>query len=1301
MMLETKFGMKYPFPHTLVHIVDNSSYTGELPVVLADNPSMYGTLVVSGFPMGEDNRVIAIDRSDILNVAFGLNKIGTSEIKKYGQTITYPLSLIDQGAPIQLMRVTPSDATYAYSCISIEWRWDPETMKVHVRYVTDVRMENDRDLANYKNRDRLAAAVMKYVKNDAVKDKDGTIWTRRAFIVNVSAGRGSAYNKYTTAINQTIQGKRPANVRYLFSTIDTSTNNTVEQFHASLINTNSNRYDAIDSVNVIVKKRADGSSIVVPYVNEEAIQELYAFYREKYEAMLNDNAHVTDEKERQAFIGMNINTFDPIFGLYLYDGTDETSKLPFFQVDMRDVDIPVLLESDRIYYAAPEAGEDPVDEPSLILDRKLMALTTGITNEGNPVYIGDVYIYGGETNNNNPWLYFVAAINQYSGSVTTVRTNMLNIGWDSSSKTTRRLATIIDSAQTISSFANEAQNKIRADYVREGEVIARYESATSSWKFYIAISGPKTLKDAARDGDIVTDILQNQTTPENWSYLKEVIPTGYDFIAWDTINNVSNIVGINDTDTAWIRQGATCIDPDVPFGDDSTAIWVNGYVTPDPTATPPTTGDKKYVINRTWDKIAHYGNPPANTVLMTDNSFVDNRHQYDTIAYDPDVITVERFITSTPYSDNEKYTNIKILVKNPPVTTVSTLDQDLNWASPFPARYVGIELPTGGTAGSYTTSLFKFDLVKHYGDWGDNASQYWYDLKPLFNADDLNILKEYITNLTPTGPSGNQLPAGILKWYVARVVYKAYYDDGEFYDDETVRTDDHKLTGDIENLYFDITTNKWYMWNGSSYSLEEYLVDEYQILRLYATKDATTPDETKPGTLTKLGGFNFIVNLTSETYTTSTYPIEPALELDPNVNTAEYINRYSVIGTIGSLYRVQKNAIQIPSNYYDDSYGVNITSAAGGVALAEGSTGFFDKALSSIEFKWNYMKLMVDAFRGKIDPRIKSPNRTPAKFLFDGGWNTIIGQASMSTMDYTAADLISASTIFTEDEKDEVLFNPNATANLSLNGGSIDVKQAMYDLMIYRVYQCIPEDKRPLGPGSGLSLHLDAGVTDVQTASLINNSFTRRFDNPNASWDIGGYVSSIDGLSYTYAKRLADNLIAHCKSFTINKPYTKTYSKIERNEYVSYFPDIDMTDWDYRELMYNSGGNAWLPDVNGNLMRSSQRTLMRGSDTSDLLQESNMRTLSQLVYLLQNKLEEKLFEYNDDSVLRTMQDEVTNMFSNWVGNLVESLNIYFERDINPDDGGEVVVCYVDVVFRGINLRIPIIVNVNRRTITTS
>ena len=362
--------------------------------------------------------------------------------------------------------------------------------------------------------------------------------------------------------------------------------------------------------------------------------------------------------------------------------------------------------------------------------------------------------------------------------------------------------------------------------------------------------------------------------------------------------------------------------------------------------------------------------------------------------------------------------------------------------------------------------------------------------------------------------------------------------------------------------------------------------------------------------------------------------------------------------------------------------------------MSGGSTGFFDNTeMSEIEFKWRYSALLVKAFRGEIDPRIQSPTRCPAKFMFDAGYNTIVGSTILPYLTYTPGDIINASIIFTEDEKEEILFHPEIIAGLKYE--DIDVKQAMYDLMIYRCYQGIPEDKRPIGPGSGLSLHLDSGVTDANTAMLVNTSFAKRFDNPNASWDIGGWVDVETGMSFTFTKQIVDNLIRHCRTISINKPYTGSYSAISSDRYTSYFPDVDTTDWELRELLYNSGGNAWIMGQDGSLTRRSQRTLLRDADTSDLLQESNMRTLSQLTYLLQNKIDSYLLEYNDDAVIKTLSDECNNIFSNWVGNLVDALEITFTRDINID-GGEILICYCNVTFRGLILRVPIIVNVNRR-----
>ena len=247
--------------------------------------------------------------------------------------------------------------------------------------------------------------------------------------------------------------------------------------------------------------------------------------------------------------------------------------------------------------------------------------------------------------------------------------------------------------------------------------------------------------------------------------------------------------------------------------------------------------------------------------------------------------------------------------------------------------------------------------------------------------------------------------------------------------------------------------------------------------------------------------------------------------------------------------------------------------------------------------------------------------------------------------------------------------------------------------MIVRIYDGIPEDKRPIGPGSGFNVLFDSCTTDGATAAALNKSFATRFTNPNGSWDIGG-LTTPTGYTYTFVKRVVDNLVNHCKTYSINKPFTGDYTTIAPTEYSSIFPDIDADNWTYRDLMWNSGGNAWLPDSNGYVKRSSQRTFY-DDETSDLLWESNMRTLSQLTYLLRQKIERYLFEYSDDSTLKTMKTECDTMFANWVGSLVDELTIEFERGLNTD-GGDIVICRVRVVFRSLVIRVPIIVDVQRR-----
>lgn len=1135
-MLDKKYGLKYSMPHSVVHIVDNSMYTGDLPVVVADDPSLYASIVVTGAPMGVDNEIITINRSDILNVSFGTSGLTASDIKKYGQGITYPTSLLGQNVPIKFMRVTPQNSTYAFSCLLIQWKWDSLNNIMRVRFKTSEDeyingLPSGIIHSNFKNPSRFNDSLVKNFRED--EKADG--WKQRVFMTVIAAGRGKEYNNFNYAINQTQQSKRPANVRYLFSTIDTRTDLVVEQFYGSLINQNNgNRTDAIDTVNVQVNKRVKGSSVLIPTINESAITELYNEYMSHFKEMIPaDAANTTDDNVKfvkNVYASMNINIFDPIYGRYIYNG-DTDVKLPYYQVDMFDLDIPKLDTSNRISVVLDEKQtiDGYVDNPVALYDI-LEEQLYGVTTIGDTYHIGDMFV--SSSLSSIPIITMITTINQYSGSVTSIPFASVNIGND---KSTTLKAIIENKTDTIT--IDSIKDSIKELILKKKLVPVKVSGKDKYDKDAVIVLSSNRKSFAIAIIAYNADGSDIDTAKENGSKIVSSADEIRSIIAYPTGKQITSFTTSYNKEVGDI-PGTTFVDASGTVdGKSKGAVYVVGY-------------SGKDLI----------------TVENDDASALN-------VGTCPTAIVVTKDIVNTSYD---------VIIYSNTVTGSWKLEK--------------ATVSDGGT-----------------GEHEVNSDTY--KVKGLENTE---------VTITKVDSAG-------------------------------------KVTG--VNV-------------SSSNEAKRIEPGEYEVTK------TETPETVEFKILVKAS--NVTVTITnSEGYTAD--PLS--------------INRFVIPGTQGSIYRVSVDPTVIPENYYSSTYGVNPTSEMGGISVDHGYAGFFDDDISEIEFKWRYSELLVKAFRGEIDPRIKSPIRVPAKYLFDAGYNTIIGQTILPYIKYEVSDIINASTVFTADEKDDILYDRSIIDSIG-EFADIDVKQAMYDLMEYRCYQGIPEDKRPIGPGSGLSLHLDSGITDATTALAINQSFVKRFTNPNASWDIGGYVTP-DGISYTYTKRIVDNLFTHMKQYSVNKPFTGRYTNIGPDEYVSFFPDVDATDWELRELLYNSGGNAWVADVNGNLQRKSQRTLYREGDTSDLIQENNMRTLSQLVYLLQNKIDSYLLEYDDDGVLKTLKDECDNMFTNWIGNLVQALDISFERDINPEDGGEIVVCYCNVTFRGLILRVPIIVNVQRRTTNTN
>lgn len=1131
-MIETKFGMKYSMPHSVVHIIDNSAYQGDTPLVVAEDPSLYAAIVVTPTHIGEDNKVITITRNDVTNVAYGLRNITPSDIEKFGQTITYANSLLSQNVPVRFMRVTPEGSTYAVSCIVVQWRIDPIDHKFHTRFIEVDVSSVDARLADFKNPEKLNAYLVKYFSKNNV-DAVGYTWTQRVFMTYISAGRGKAYNYMATAINPVSLGKRPANVKYEFITIDTRTNNVCEQFVASLINDNGpDIINATDSVNVAVKKRVPGSSIVIPFINESAVREVYNAYMLHYKDMMY--LTTVDEFVKSTYGLLNVNTFDILHGEYIYEGSTGR-ELPFYKVDMLDSDIPSLSETNIITTVVTNKKHIPMTT----LYNELNNLTTGVSRSGDETYVGDIYLETVGTTNLNPRLVIVAGINQYTGSVTTLtipKVYTLNGGAIDKNAPSRNIKVVFNDTTDASGKNSATLNSlVLSGTVAKGDIVAQVDGA--SFKLYSV--------DSVTPNDVAKYTLVEYTGTMVWAACD-----------WESHANgatgVGNVIGLTETDPAYSRIGSIVIKEDG-------SVYINDY-----------TGKQVAVTNCS----KKFGTHVSSVNITTDIIGA----QYDILYYmneDVDAWSVSR-----------------------------------------------ISIADGGTG--YAVG----DLIKVLITDGDGT------------VDDVEVKYSEYTTAEVTSVNENGCVTGI----------------------NLVDTKEYPKTATI---------------NGSETTLD---------INTYMTVSDTeyTPVEITTGGLTSdVVGTGLTVHVTAV-----------KINSEKNVLNPVNIDRYTITGAQGSLFRIAADITDIPTNYYSDEFGINFSTENGAIHLKHGSTGFFDEDLNPIEFKWRLSALLVKAYRGLIDPRIMSPSRIPAKYLYDGGTNTIVGQNILPYVTYTAEDLINASTIFTEDEKDSVLYDPTVITNIK-GTEDIDVKKAMYDLTIYRCYQGIPETKRPIGPGSGLSLHLDAGICNAETAMLVNKSFAKRFDNPNVSWDIGGWVDSATGVSFTYVKHIVDRLASHCKQHTVNKPFTGKYSKITSDMFSSYFPDIDATDWELRELMYKSGGNAWI-EQNGEITRRSQCTLGNVDATSDLIQESNMRTLSQIIYLLQNKIDNYLLEYDDEGTLKTLSDECNNMFSGWIGTHVQSLTISFTRDKDVD-GGDIVICDVTVTFRGLILRVPIRVTVNRRS----
>lgn len=397
--------------------------------------------------------------------------------------------------------------------------------------------------------------------------------------------------------------------------------------------------------------------------------------------------------------------------------------------------------------------------------------------------------------------------------------------------------------------------------------------------------------------------------------------------------------------------------------------------------------------------------------------------------------------------------------------------------------------------------------------------------------------------------------------------------------------------------------------------------------------------------------------------------------------------------------------------------GVNIALKVGN-RLIGGSDGQFESIITAdgsrraptpTELQILLAREEVKIFHGEKDRNILSPARINLDFIFDANYLMVSDEDIESAT--TTANLSNTTTSLTNAEAQAL-----AVLNVSSDAYSIEdlnVKKAMYDLNEFR-----NKNGMEVNPerGAGCSLYLDCGLVGSKHLG-VNYEL---FNIINAMADMDGRATSIDlgyydifdpitgkRITVTVDYYIAKNLIPHLMKYGLNKPFTYKYATLkalQRSSMLgvsgnmirdSFRPDIDLIDWDVKEMLYKSRINYYLTSDEGRTVeRACQNT--RQLDASALLEENNVRVLNTLKKNLEKACRSYLYEWNEPEVRKGYTDAQMQIYRPWIGTIVQDLNIEFTAN-EWEQERMIMHCYVTVKFRDIIKRIILEINIQRPT----
>lgn len=540
------------------------------------------------------------------------------------------------------------------------------------------------------------------------------------------------------------------------------------------------------------------------------------------------------------------------------------------------------------------------------------------------------------------------------------------------------------------------------------------------------------------------------------------------------------------------------------------------------------------------------------------------------------------------------------------------------------------------------------------------------------------VVGEYSTALEGFSVDSTLVAGDEDKAYYDSTTEKYYLFNGTTYEETT--EDTVVITPDAEKVYHDGTTDKYYKLNGESIQETTYEVPDNSVEPEIDTKiyHDTTTDTYYVYTATSSTEYAYKTDDQMSEITdgmingTETYSalLKPLIKLIRSINKMitvgiPSIDEFDLLFGRGVTSSTADQFISYPQvltdsidqtsdsfdrNNYTTSENVIYFDSIEGINLEDGSDGYFDennrRAISTIvdgvnettywtldqEIEECYKK----AFDGTYDKRILSPKRLKATALWDANY-------------------------------------------------PMSVKNVLADLALCR--------------NDGLC-YLDTGIQSnlsVATLETLIDKFAA-FNDHKISKNIHHYYTREATtkkkvpvtITYFLSRKFADHIVNNGTYI----PFVKRYAELDNFIKDTLQPTIEDYETEFKELLVENRFNYFDVVDDGVYQRATQNTTQ--TKTSDLLEENNVHTLYEIKRIVEKDINDRLYDFSDQTVRQNFRDYEVSKFENWSGRQVQSFDIEFRMN-EWESERSILHAYISVVFRGLQKRAILEIDINKRT----